>query len=115
MAARPGHVSARPDYSNLNPARNGGILRKPPFLSGAEVCSISRPWEKVSAMRVSIELDEDLLSAAMAATALPTRKATVEEGLRLLVRVHAQVEAIGDLKGLGWDGNLNAMRQGLRR
>ncbi len=65
-------------------------------------------------MRTNIELDDDLLSDAMAATGLPTKKATVEEGLRLLVRMKRQVEAYDDLKGLGWEGNLNAMRQGRR-
>jgi Arc/MetJ family transcription regulator len=65
-------------------------------------------------MRTNIELDDDLLSTAMAATGLPTKKATVEEGLRMLVRMKGQVEAFDNLKGLGWNGNLNAMRQGRR-
>jgi Arc/MetJ family transcription regulator len=65
-------------------------------------------------MRTNIELDDELLSDAMAATGLPTKKATVEEGLRLLVRVREQVDAFEDLKNLGWEGNLNAMRHGRR-
>lgn len=65
-------------------------------------------------MRTNIEIDDDLLSSAMAATGLPTKKATVEEGLRLLVRIKGQVEALDDLKGLGWSGNLNIMRKGRR-
>ncbi|HEX4078624.1 MAG TPA: type II toxin-antitoxin system VapB family antitoxin [Rhizomicrobium sp.] len=62
-------------------------------------------------MRTNIDIDDDLLSSAMAAAGLPTKKATVEEGLRLLVRIRGQVEAFDDLKGLGWKGNLGAMRQ----
>ena len=62
-------------------------------------------------MRTNIEIDDALLSNAMAATGLPTKKATVEEGLRLLVRIKGQVEALNDLKGLGWKGDLNAMRR----
>ncbi len=62
-------------------------------------------------MRTNIEIDDDLLSAALAATGLPTKKATVEEGLKVLVRIKSQVVALDDLKGLGWTGNLNRMRQ----
>jgi Arc/MetJ family transcription regulator len=63
-------------------------------------------------MRTNIEIDDDLLSRAMAATGLSTKRATVEEGLRLLVRVREQAKALAELKGLGWDGDLDEMRQG---
>ena len=65
-------------------------------------------------VRTNIEIDDELLARAMAATALPTKKATVEEGLRLLVRVKEQVDALDELKGLGWTGDLDGMRQGRR-
>ena len=38
-------------------------------------------------MRTNIEIDDELLSQAMTATGLATKRATVEEGLRLLVRL----------------------------
>ncbi len=63
-------------------------------------------------MRTNIEIDDGLLSQAMTAAGLSTKRATVEEGLRLLVRVRKQVEALAELKGLGWDGDLDKMRQG---
>lgn len=63
-------------------------------------------------MRTNIEINDELLSQAMAATGLTTKRATVEEGLRLLVRVCKQVEALAELKGLGWEGDLDEMRQG---
>ena len=63
-------------------------------------------------MRTNIDIDDELLSRAMKATGLPTKKATVEEGLHLLVRIREQVRAARALKGLGWEGDLNAMRQG---
>jgi Arc/MetJ family transcription regulator len=63
-------------------------------------------------MRTNIEIDDELLSEAMAAAGLSTKRATVEEGLRLLVRVRRQTEALEDLKGLSWEGNLDEMRQG---
>jgi Arc/MetJ family transcription regulator len=63
-------------------------------------------------MRTNIEIDDALLSQAMTATGLPTKRATVEEGLRMLVRMRRQVEAFTNLSGLGWDGDLDAMREG---
>lgn len=63
-------------------------------------------------MRTNIEIDDALLSRAMTAAGLSTKRATVEEGLRLLVRVREQARAVADLEGLGWDGDLDDMRQG---
>jgi len=63
-------------------------------------------------MRTNIDLDDDLVAAAMAATGLPTKKATVEEALRLLVARHDRRRAIDALAGLGWDGDLDQARQG---
>ncbi|HEY1453579.1 MAG TPA: type II toxin-antitoxin system VapB family antitoxin [Roseiarcus sp.] len=63
-------------------------------------------------MRTNIEIDDELLSQAMSAAGLSTKRATVEEGLRLLVRMHKQVEALTALKGLGWAGDLDQMREG---
>jgi Arc/MetJ family transcription regulator len=63
-------------------------------------------------MRTNIEIDDDLLAAAMSASGLPTKRATVEEGLRLLVRLHGQVEGLADMEGLGWEGSLDDIREG---
>jgi len=41
-------------------------------------------------MRTNIVLDDDLVRKAMKATGLGTKRAVVEEGLRLLVKVNAQ-------------------------
>ena len=64
-------------------------------------------------MRTNIEIDDELLAAAMAATGLPTKRATVEEALRRLVRRQRQKHAIADMAGLGWEGDLDAMRTDL--
>jgi Arc/MetJ family transcription regulator len=48
----------------------------------------------------------------MAAAGLPTKRATVEAGLRLLVRVREQAKALAELKEIGWEGDLDQMRQG---
>lgn len=65
-------------------------------------------------MRTNIEIDDHLLAAAMAASGQATKRATVEEALRLLVRMRKQTKALAKLKGLGWEGNLGEMRQGRR-
>jgi len=63
-------------------------------------------------MRTNIDIDDDLIAEAMAATGLATKKATVEEALRRLVRRHQRLDALADMAGLGWDGDLDAMREG---
>ncbi len=63
-------------------------------------------------MRTNIDIDDTLLSQAMAVTGLTTKRAAVEEALRMLVRVRAQARSLADLQGLGWDGDLDEMRQG---
>ena len=63
-------------------------------------------------MRTNIEIDDELMAEAMMVTGLPTKKAAVEEALRRLVTRHHQRQALADMAGLGWDGDLNAMREG---
>jgi Arc/MetJ family transcription regulator len=66
------------------------------------------------AMRTNIEIDDELLASAMKATGLTTKRATVEQGLRLLVRLRRQKQALEELRGLGWEGDLDEMREGWR-
>ena len=63
-------------------------------------------------MRTNIDIDDDLIAQAMAATGLTTKKATVEEALRRLVMRHQRLDALADMVGLGWNGDLGAMREG---
>lgn len=63
-------------------------------------------------MRTNIDIDDDLLAQAMAATGLATKKATVEEALRRAVRRYQQMQAIQDMAGTGWMGDLADMREG---
>lgn len=63
-------------------------------------------------MRTNIEIDDALLADAMDASGQPTKKATVEEGLRLLVQVRRQAAALAAIKGQGWDGDLERQRRG---
>lgn len=64
-------------------------------------------------MRTNIEIDEQLMEEAMKALGLTTKKATVEEGLRLIVRLKKQ-ERIKEFRGkMKWEGNLDKMRTDL--
>ena len=51
-------------------------------------------------MRTNIEIDDDLLAEAMEAAGQTTKKATVEEALRRLVRIIAGGEQSPNLR---WD------------
>ena len=63
-------------------------------------------------MRTNIEIDDGLLEKAMTATGLKTKKATIEEALKRLVKNHQLHRAIEDMRGLGWEGDLDEMRRG---
>ena len=63
-------------------------------------------------MRTNVDIDDELMAKAMAATGLTTKKATVEEALRRLVRQRERADAVAAMRGLGWDGDLTAMREG---
>ena len=63
-------------------------------------------------MRTNIVIDNSLMQRAMKAPGFSTKKAVVEEGLRLLIKVKGQ-EGIRRLRGkIEWEGDLGAMREG---
>ena len=62
-------------------------------------------------MRTNIDIDDELLKEAMAATGQSTKRATVEEALRRVVKLHRQKRAGADLAGIGWEGDLEEMRK----
>ena len=62
-------------------------------------------------MRTNIEIDDSLMAEALKAGGYRTKKAAVEEGLRLLVRTRKQAR-IRQLRGkLRWEGSLDEMRR----
>jgi Arc/MetJ family transcription regulator len=63
-------------------------------------------------VRTNIEIDDDLLADAMRAAASGIKRATVDEALRTVVRLFRQKKAIEELRGIGWEGDLDAMREG---
>lgn len=63
-------------------------------------------------MRTNIDLDDQLIRQAMRASGAKTKKAAVEAGLRLLVKIQGQT-AIRKWRGkVEWEGNLEESRQG---
>ncbi len=63
-------------------------------------------------MRTNIVIDDQLMSDALKATGLSTKKEAVELGLRLLVKQNKQ-QAVRKLRGkLRWEGDLDKMRAG---
>ena len=62
-------------------------------------------------MRTNIDIDDKLLKQAMIATGQSTKRATVEEALRRVVKLHRQKLAGEHLAGIGWEGDLDAMRR----
>jgi Arc/MetJ family transcription regulator len=63
-------------------------------------------------VRTNIHIDNTRLEEAMRATGQTTKRATVEEALRRVVTTDRRTQAIADIAGTGWDGDLEAMRTG---
>lgn len=53
--------------------------------------------------RTNIDIDDELMAAAMKATGLKTKKAVVEEGLRGIAKEQRLRLALERLRGIGWD------------
>jgi Arc/MetJ family transcription regulator len=63
-------------------------------------------------MRTNIEIDDGLMQQAMRSSGARTKRAAVEEALRLLIRTKGQ-RSIRRLRGkVAWQGNLNSSRLG---
>jgi len=63
-------------------------------------------------MRTNIDIDDRLMHRAMRSSGARTKKAAVEEGLRLLVKTRSQA-SIRRLRGkVKWSGDLQESRLG---
>jgi Arc/MetJ family transcription regulator len=61
-------------------------------------------------MRTNIDIDDRLMRQAMRSSGARTKRAVVEEGLRLLIQTKGQA-SIRRLRGkVAWRGDLNASR-----
>jgi Arc/MetJ family transcription regulator len=63
-------------------------------------------------MRTNIDIDDRLIREAMRSSGAPTKRAAVEEGLRLLIQTRRQ-RGIRRLRGkVTWTGDLEVSRRG---
>ena len=60
--------------------------------------------------RTNIDLDDDLVAEAMRRFGLTTKRSAVELALRRLLATSVDADFIRSLEGIGWDGDLDAMR-----
>lgn len=63
-------------------------------------------------MRTNIEIDDMLMAEAQKASGCATKKQTVEEALRLMVKLRRQQEVVSAFGKYRWRGNLARSRQG---
>jgi Arc/MetJ family transcription regulator len=63
-------------------------------------------------MRTNIDIDDALMAEAQKASGQPTKKQTVEQALRLMIRLRRQQEVGSAFGKYPWRGNLAATRQG---
>ena len=63
-------------------------------------------------MRTNIEIDDALMAEAQRASGQATKKQTIEQALRLMIRLRRQREVGTAFGKYRWRGNLNLSRQG---
>lgn len=63
-------------------------------------------------MRTNIDIDDDLMAQTLKTSGQSTKKGAVEEAMRFYVRVKRQKLALERMRGIGWEGNLDEMREG---
>jgi Arc/MetJ family transcription regulator len=63
-------------------------------------------------MRTNIEIDDELMQKALRVSGLKTKRAVVEAGLRMLVRLKRQEDILSLVGKVHWEGNLDESRQG---
>ena len=62
-------------------------------------------------MRTNVEIDDELMREALWLTGLKTKRAAIEAGLRMLVRVKQQEDILHLAGKVHWEGNLDESRQ----
>lgn len=61
-------------------------------------------------MRTNVVIDDDLMESALKTSGIRTKKAAIEEGLKLLVQMKGQEKIRGYRGKLKWTGSLEEMR-----
>jgi Arc/MetJ family transcription regulator len=77
-----------------------------------EYTNLDDPYTSRAAVRTNIDIDDKLMRQAMRSSGARTKRAAVEEGLRLLIQTRAQ-KSIRRLRGnVAWEGDLETSRLG---
>jgi Arc/MetJ family transcription regulator len=63
-------------------------------------------------MRTNVDIDDTLMAEAQQASGYATKKQTVEQALRLMIRLRRQQEASAAFGKYRWRGNLAQSRKG---
>jgi len=63
-------------------------------------------------MRTNIEIDDALMAKAQEASGQPTKKQTVEQALRLMIKLRQQEDVRSAFGKYRWRGNLGESRKG---
>ncbi|MCB1446096.1 MAG: type II toxin-antitoxin system VapB family antitoxin [Rhizobiaceae bacterium] len=63
-------------------------------------------------MRTNIDIDDALVREAMALSGAKTKKAAIEEAMQFFIRLKNQRKALDEIRGIGWEGDLEEMRLG---
>jgi Arc/MetJ family transcription regulator len=63
-------------------------------------------------MRTNIEIDDRLMNKVLKTTEFRTKRAAVEEGLRLLLQLKGQSRILSLRGKVRWEGNLEESRLG---
>jgi Arc/MetJ family transcription regulator len=67
---------------------------------------------KCHSMRTNIDIDDALMAEAQKVSGQPTKKQTVEEALRLMIRLRRQEDVRSAFGKYRWRGNLGQSRKG---
>jgi Arc/MetJ family transcription regulator len=62
-------------------------------------------------VRTNIEIDDELLQEALTVSGLKTKRAVVEAGLRMLLRLKRQEDILSLVGKVHWEGNLDESHQ----
>lgn len=61
-------------------------------------------------MRTNIEIDDALMAEAIETLGVKTKREAVTRALEEVVRIKRQLRALDELRGSGWEGDLDEMR-----
>ena len=99
--------------ATLFTACGGPSLMPRRLLRGSDVYhSMQLYTSQGSPMRTNIDIDDTLMAEAQEASGHATKKQTVEQALRLMIRLRRQQEAGAAFGKYRWRGNLARSRKG---